>query len=45
MQSINLSANDITKEGVKRVKAILRVLAGCEVNLEDNDESSEEDSD
>ncbi len=43
-QVVNLSANDITKGGVKRVSAILSVLKGCEVNLEDNDDDASEDS-
>lgn len=43
VQVVNLSANDLTKAGVKRVQGILSVLKGCEVDLSDNGDDSDSD--
>ena len=45
-QEVDLSANDITKDGVQRIREILGGLAtagSCRINLEDNDDDSDSD--
>jgi hypothetical protein len=46
-QEMNLSTNDISRDGVQRIREILAGLvtaSGCVVNLEDNDDDDEDTS-